>query len=71
MECRPIESTTPFTRTPVVKSTRRVSSSSDLTSDFTFCEADISSRVLPAGPWNDTWLPESTRKGMIGYIFGE
>ena len=41
----PIESNTPFTRTPVRKSTRRVSSSADSTSAFTCCEADTFNSV--------------------------
>ena len=67
----PIESSAPFTRTPVRKSTRRVSSPSVCTSAFTCCEAATSSMACPNGPLNVTVLPESTWKGMMGYIFGE
>ncbi len=47
---RPNESSIPFTRTPVLKTTRRVSSPSDCTSAFTCCEAERFKMVWPKGP---------------------
>ena len=54
MALRPIESSTPSTRTPVLKVTRRVSSSVDCTSAFTCCEAEMCSIVWPKGPLKAT-----------------